>query len=258
MNGCLKKKVAIITGSGKGIGASVAKIFAAEGAKVVVATRTASSGQETVDVITAEGNEAWLYQVDVGNTQAVAELVDATVAHYGHLEIVVHNAAISSNSTIEATTEEALDEVFAVNLKACFSLARYAFPHMRQKKGGRILVTSSVTGPRVAMARQASYAASKAGVNGFIRSAAIEYASEHITVNGVEPGFIRTDSMTNYSSQEELDEVASYIPMKCLGDPEDVAYTMLFLASNQAKYITGQTIIVDGGSTLPESPVYMT
>ena len=132
-----------------------------------------------------------------------------------------------------------------------------ALPHLRKQGGGRFLFTSSVTGPNVAMPGTAHYAASKSGMNGLIRTAALEFARENITVNGVEPGYILTPAMAALGSEAEIAEMAKCIPLGKLGAPLDIANTMLFLASDEAAYITGQTIVVDGGSTLPESPVVL-
>ena len=143
------------------------------------------------------------------------------------------------------------------NLKAGFWLIQEALPHLRKQGGGRFLFTSSVTGPNVAMPGTAHYAASKGGMNGLIRTAALEYARQNITVNGVEPGYILTPAMEALGGPEALAQMASQIPLGRLGDPADIANTMLFLASDAAAYITGQTIVVDGGSTLPESPVVL-
>jgi 3-oxoacyl-[acyl-carrier protein] reductase len=128
---------------------------------------------------------------------------------------------------------------------------------MKKRGAGRILVTSSITGPRVAMPGTAHYAASKAGANGFIRTAALELAAYGITVNGVEPGYIDTPAMSALKARFGEEQLTRYIPLKRLGRPEDIAHAMLFLASDEAAYVTGQTIVVDGGSTLPESPVFM-
>ena len=253
----LENKVAIVTGSGQGIGEGIAKVFAAAGATVVVATRTASNGQETVDDILAAGHAASLYQVDIGYPETVAALVADTVQRYGRLDIVVHNAAVFSRYTVEELPDDTLDRALGVNLKACFWLTKYAAPHMRRQGWGRLLVTSSVTGPRVAMAGNTHYGVTKGGVNAFIRGAAMEYASENITVNGVEPGLIMTGTIEEQENASDIEKIASYIPMKRWGDPEDIAYAMLFLASEEARYITGQTIVVDGGSILPENPVFM-
>jgi 3-oxoacyl-[acyl-carrier protein] reductase len=144
-----------------------------------------------------------------------------------------------------------------VNLKAGFWLIQAALPYLRKQGGGRILFTSSVTGPNVAMPGTAHYAASKSGMNGLIRTAALEFARENITVNGVEPGYILTPAMAALGSEAEIAEMAKCIPLGKLGAPLDIANTMLFLASDEAAYITGQTIVVDGGSTLPESPVVL-
>ena len=253
----LQDKVAIVTGSGQGIGAAIARVFAQEGARVVVATRTEKNGGETIAQIRAEGGEATLVCADIGSVDAINNVVDTALENYGQIDVMVHNAASFLGGMIEEYQDEDLDTVLAVNLKACFRLTHACLPHMRKQGGGRILVTSSVTGPRVAMPGTAYYGASKGGVNGFIRIAAVELAAENITVNGVEPGFILTPAMDLLADDSAKAEMARYIPMGKLGEPDDIAYAMLYLASEEGKYVTGQTLVVDGGSTLPESPVYM-
>jgi 3-oxoacyl-[acyl-carrier protein] reductase len=256
--GRLTDKVAIVTGSGRGIGEAIARVFADEGAKVVVATRTESYGQETVDRIKAAGGDAMLMVAEIGDAETDKRVVDDTVAHYGTLDIMVHNAFSSRVGLIENYTEEDLEHSLSVNLKSCFRLAAAAIPHLRKRGSGRLLFTSSVTGPRVAMPELGYYAAGKAGMNGFIRAAAIELARDKITVNGVEPGMIRTPTLEAvFGSEENIQEAAKYLPVGYVGDPEDIAYAMLYLASDEARYVTGQTIIVDGGEILPESPVGM-
>ncbi len=253
----LKGKVTIVTGSGQGIGEGIAKVFAASGAKVVVATRSAGNGQETVDDIIKAGGEAFLFQCDIGQRADVEGLVAATVEKWGRIDITIHNAAIFPMHSVAEMPDDVLDQTLAINMKAGFWLTQESLPHFRKQGGGRIILTSSVTGPTVAMPGTSNYAASKGGMNAFIRTAAIELARENITVNGVEPGYIKTQAMSLLADEEELKEMASLIPKGKIGKPEDIAYTMLFLASDEASYITGQTIIVDGGSTLPESPVVL-
>lgn len=257
MLGNLTGKVAIVTGSGQGIGEGIAKVFGQAGASVVVATRTASNGQQTVDDINKAGGEAILVQCDVGKRAEVEAMVARTVEHYGRVDVAIHNAGICEFLSIENLTDEELERTLAVNTKAAFWMTQACLPHFRKQGGGRFLFTSSVTGPRVAMPETAHYAISKGGLNGFIRTAALEYARENITVNGVEPGYIMTELMATVGTEEELNAMSNCIPVGYFGKIEDIGNAMLFLASDEASYITGQTLVIDGASTLPESQVVM-
>ena len=253
----LSGKVAVVTGGGQGIGEGIVRVFAGAGAKVVIATRSEANGRAVADSVAKGGGVAWLNRTDVGRRSEVKRVVDETVQRFGRLDIVVHNAAVYPVIPIEQLSDEDLDLTLSVNLKAGFWLIQEALPHLRKQGGGRFLFTSSVTGPNVAMPGTAHYAASKGGMNGLIRTAALEYARQNITVNGVEPGYILTPAMEALGGPEALAQMASQIPLGRLGAPVDIANTMLFLASDAAAYITGQTIVVDGGSTLPESPVVL-
>ncbi|MEX2495137.1 MAG: SDR family oxidoreductase [Woeseia sp.] len=253
----LSGKVAIVTGAGQGIGRAIAEVFAGAGAKVMVATRTASHGQATVERINKAGGTARLLALDIGTAENVNSVVRETAETWGGIDIVVHNAASFLGAPVERYSETDLETVLSVNLKACFRFSAACIPQFRKRGGGRLLFTSSVTGPRVAMPGTSYYAASKGGINAFIRTAALELASENITVNGVEPGFIRTAAMELLADAEGLQQMTRYIPAGYMGAPEDIAHAMLYLASDEARYITGQTICVDGGSTLPESPVFL-
>ncbi|HSW07321.1 SDR family oxidoreductase [Aquabacterium sp.] len=252
----LRGKVALVTGGGRGIGAAIAAAFAQAGAQVLIANRTAEAGAAVAATIRAASGMAEAMGCDIGQHAQADSAVAEAVRRFGALDIVVHNAAINPWARLGAITDDALDQTLAVNLKACFWLTRAALPHWRARGGGRMLVTSSVTGPRVAMPGSAAYAASKAGVNGFIRSAALELAAERITVNGVEPGYIAKQGGSLLSNPERAARIARHIPAGELGRPEDIALAMGYLASDAARYVTGQTIVVDGGSTLPESPFF--
>ena len=253
----LQDKVAIVTGSGQGIGRAIAQVFAREGARVLVATRTPAHGEETVRSITQSGGRAEFWPIDMADAAAATKLVDDVAKHFGRLDIVVHNAAAFGRHRVEAMDFDTLDRQLNVNLKACFVLAKAALPHMRKGGGGRILVTSSVTGPKVSMPGSGAYSASKAGVTGFVHAAAIELAADNVTVNAVEPGYIDTPGLSGLKARHGEENIAKYIPAKKLGRPEDIAHAMLFLASDEASYITGETIVVDGGARLPESPVWI-
>jgi len=253
----LSGKTAIVTGGGQGIGAGISEVLAGAGANVMVATRTAEHGEATVGRIEKAGGTAKLMAVDIGSVENVEKVVAGTVAAWGGVDILVHNAASFLGGPVESYSEEDLETVLSVNLKSCFRFSKACIPEFRKRGGGRLLFTSSVTGPRVAMPGTSYYAASKGGMNAFIRTAALELARENVTVNGIEPGFIRTAAMELLADEEGLAQMTRYIPAGYMGAPEDIAYAMLWLASDEARYITGQTICIDGGSTLPESPVFL-
>jgi len=188
----------------------------------------------------------------VAHKPDVDQAVALTVDRLGGLDILVQNAGIYPWTLIENITPDEWDSVMAVNLKGTFLAARAALPVMREKKYGRMVFTSSITGPRVTSPGHGHYSASKAGINGFIKAAALEFASYGITVNGVEPGNILTEAIVEHRSQAFIKNMEEAVPLGRLGTPADIAGAVLFLSSDDASYITGTTIIVDGGQTLPE------
>ena len=212
----LRDKVAIITGAGRGIGRDIAKVFAAHGAKILAATRTAKHGEQTVAEIREAGGEAALMAVDITTADDVRKVVAAALRLYQRVDIAVHNAATGTRGALWELPDNAFDRVLDVNLKAAFWLTKECVPIMRGQGGGRILFTSSVSGPRVAYRGGAPYCASKAGVNGFIRAAALELAELGITVNGVEPGMIMSASLMRLAP-EFRDALAQSIPMRVAG-----------------------------------------
>lgn len=255
--GRLTGLTALITGAGRGIGASIARRFAAEGATVVLTARTASDLESVQKEILAAGGQAACIAADIGTAEGVQSVLAACGEGAGQMDILVHNAGIFPFAPIEQVTDEIWHQVMDVNLTSAMRLTRGLAPGMRQRGFGRLLFTSSVTGNRVAVAGVAHYAASKAGLNGFIRTAALEFATDGITVNGVEPGLIETPGANSVTSEEERAAMARFVPMKRWGKPDDIAAAMLYLAGRDAGYITGQTIIVDGGALLPENAALM-
>jgi 3-oxoacyl-[acyl-carrier protein] reductase len=249
----LRNRIAVVTGSGRGIGRAIAKVFAAAGCRILVATRSGTSGRDTVKQIANAGGAAQLHVCDLADSASCRSAVAAAIQHFGRLDIVVHNAAVFPVSMIEDLTDADLESTLNVNLKAAFWLVQSALPYLKAAESPRLLFTSSITGPRVGMPGLAHYAASKSGLNGFIRTAALEFAKHRITVNGVEPGLIRTDAIEVLGDATQIATMTSEIPLKRIGAPEDIAYAMLYLASDEAAYVTGQTIVVDGGSLLPEN-----
>lgn len=247
----LTGRVALVTGGGRGIGAAIATRFAEAGASVVIANRTLDVAEALVAGLATRNLSARAVPLPGLGRSELHEVVGNAASGAGRLDIVVHNAGGCPWASIDELDEDKLEQALSLNLKACFWLTQAAAPIMRRQGFGRILVTSSVSA-RVAMAGGAHYSAAKAGVNAFIRGAAFEYARDGITVNGVEPGFIAKDRGA-MSRPEVADRLSQFLPVGRYGEADDIAYAMLYLASAEAKYTTGQTIVVDGGSTLPET-----
>jgi 3-oxoacyl-[acyl-carrier protein] reductase len=248
MAGRLDGKVAVVLGAARGIGRGIAERFAEEGARLVLGDRKEDLLAEAARALGAESAPC-----DVAEKAGVARIVDLAVERFGRLDILVQNAGIFPETALEAIPVAEWDEVLAVNLRGCFLAVQAALPSMRARGYGRIVLTSSITGPRVVPPGHAHYAASKAGINGLIRAAALEAAPFGITVNGVEPGNIMTEGMRAERSPAYIAMMERSVPMGRLGTPRDVANAVLFLASDEAAYITGTTIVLDGGQILPES-----
>ena len=249
----LDGKTALVTGGGRGIGAGIARVFASEGARVLIATRTVSRGAAVAREISKAGGEAWAMATDVADAAQVRIMIAEARKRLGAIDIVAHNAGVFPSSTIARMKEAEWDHVLDTNLKSLFLIAKAVLPHMVRRRYGRIVVTSSISGPRVAMPGWSHYCASKAGVNGFIKAAALEVARQGVTINAVEPGNILIRRPDSREAREHEDTMVPAIPMGELGLPEDIAYAALYLASDEARYVTGQTIVVDGGQILPES-----
>jgi 3-oxoacyl-[acyl-carrier protein] reductase len=248
----VRDRVAIITGASAGIGRGIARVFAREGAKVVAASRNAEAGERAVRELLHAGGDALFVPADVSRKADNEKVAAAALERYGRIDILIHNAGIFWEVMLDAMTEDDWDRVHNLNLKGALFATQAVLPAMKQQQHGRILITSSITGPRTGMPGFAHYGATKGGVNGFIRNAAVELAQYGITVNGVEPGNILTEGLAELG-RDYLKTMTKAIPMGKLGDPEDVAYAMAFFASDEAGWITGQTLVVDGGQTLPES-----
>lgn len=245
-------KTVLVTGGAQGIGQAIVEAFAWRGARVMIADLRLAQAQALAEDLCVRGCRVEAMALDLANTTAVFDAVKAIDQDWGRLDILVHNAGYFPLTPFAQITPAVLERTLAVNLSALFWLTQAALPMFQRQGGGCVLVTSSVTGPRVAYPGLSHYAASKAGVNGFIRSAALELAGDGVRVNGVEPGMIATPAMGNLGDGQVNADIANRVPLGRLGAPEDIAGAMLFLASDLAAYITGQTIVVDGGSTLPE------
>ena len=245
-------KTVLVTGGAQGIGQAIVEAFAWRGARVMIADLRLAQAQALAEDLCVRGCRVEAMALDLANTTAVFDAVKAIDQDWGRLDILVHNAGYFPLTPFAQITPAVLERTLAVNLSALFWLTQAALPMFQRQGGGCVLVTSSVTGPRVAYPGLSHYAASKAGVNGFIRSAALELAGDGVRVNGVEPGMIATPAMGNLGDGQVNADIASRVPLGRLGAAEDIAGAMLFLASDLAAYITGQTIVVDGGSTLPE------
>ena len=245
-------QVVIVTGASRGIGKSIAELFANEGAKLVLVGRDENALSQVAESLSKNGTEAIAIRADVSNSDDVAKIIQETLVHYGRIDILCHNAGIYPHARLENMTLEQWQKVIDVNLTGTFLTVKACIPAMKAQGGGKIVVTSSISGPQTALPGYSHYTASKGGVAGFIRTAAVELAKYQININAVEPGNIITESFSQ-QGQDHTQNMIRAVPLGRLGTPEDVAHAILFLASKEASYITGQSLVVDGGQTLPES-----
>lgn len=245
----LKDKVAIVTGGTRGIGRAIALKLADQGANIVINYRNSDKeAEELKSILEGKGVKVLTVKCDISNFEDSKNLMDKCKEAFGKIDILVNNAGITKDTLIMRMKEEDFDNVINVNLKGTFNCAKHASAIMLKQRFGKIINMTSVVGI-AGNAGQVNYAASKAGVIGLTKSLAKELGSRGITVNAVAPGFINTD-MTASLSEKVKEEASKNIPLKRLGDPEDVANLVGFLASDAANYITGQVINVDGGMVM--------
>ncbi|HEJ9487901.1 MULTISPECIES: 3-oxoacyl-ACP reductase FabG [Proteus] len=244
----LTGKIALVSGGAKGIGKGIVIALKNSGAKVIIADIDDVAGNKTKDEL-----DVGFMHLDVTQQSACEKVIDDVVKEYGKLDILCSNTGIFPQATIKEMTEADWDKMHTVNLKGMFFLVKAALRVMEKQKQGRVIITSSITGAITGYPGWSHYGASKAGQLGFMRSAALEYARHGITINAVMPGNILTEGL-QAQGEAYLNQMKASIPTHTLGEPEDIGYAAAFFASNEAKYITGQTIIVDGGQILPESP----
>jgi NAD(P)-dependent dehydrogenase (short-subunit alcohol dehydrogenase family) len=245
----LAGKVAIVTGGGSGIGRATAELFAREGAKVVLADYKAGAGVKTVQGINAAGGEAIFVQVDVSDSAQVQRMVQIAVEVYGGIDILFNNAGVHLSGTVLDTTEEAWNRLMSVNLTGVYLCCKTVLPHMIQRGGGCIVNVSSSTGAHDVAGNIAAYATSKGGVTLLTKAMAVDHAHHNVRVNAIAPGPTDTPMLRNAMTPEELEEFATTFPMKRLGRPEELANAALFLASEEASFVTGAIMAVDGGQT---------
>jgi 3-oxoacyl-[acyl-carrier protein] reductase len=243
----IKGRSVIVTGASKGIGKGIARVFARQGAEVLVVARHEDAARAVAEEI---GGSA--FAGDVSSPDSMAAMAEAALERHGGIDILCANAGIFPAARLFEMTPEQWDEVLDTNLKGTFLSIRACLPALKKSGRGRIVVTSSITGPITGYPGWTHYGASKAGQLGFMRTAAIELAKDGITINAVMPGNILTEGLDGLG-QDYLNTMTASIPLKRLGSVEDIGNAALFFASDEAAYITGQTIVVDGGQVLPES-----
>ena len=244
----LENLTAVVTGAGRGIGRAIALRLAQDGANIVCVSRTESNSQKVADEVTALGRKSWAVAVDVGDTEAVEVAVAKILEDTEGINILVNNAGVTRDGLLMRMSEEDWDTVLDTNLKGAFTLTKALARSMRKAENARIINISSVVG-LMGNAGQANYAASKAGLIGFTKSCAKEFAKSGITVNAIAPGFIATD-MTDELSDKVKEAIRANIPMGELGEVGDIAEATAYLAGPGARYVTGQVLTVDGGMVM--------
>jgi 3-oxoacyl-[acyl-carrier protein] reductase len=246
----LSGKTVVVTGSSRGIGKSIARRFGELGLNVLVVSRNEA---EAKDVAVSIGENALGLGADVTTQEGCEAMVRMAVECFGGVDILCANAGAYPSVRLGEMSPEDFDSVINTNLKSLYLSVSAVLPELSKRSMGRIIITSSITGPITGYPGWAHYGAAKAGQLGFMRTAAIELASKHITINAVLPGNIMTEGLAE-TGEAYLAGMAQTIPLKRLGTPEDVANAVVFFASEEAAYITGQTIVIDGGQILPETP----
>jgi len=245
----LAGKTVIVTGATRGIGKGMARRFGAAGLNVLAVARS----QADADKVAAEiGPNAAGFAADVSTPEGCAGMAAAAVARFGGIDVLCANAGIFPAAKLTEMTPEAFDHVMATNLRSAFLSVQAVIPAMTQAGSGRIILTSSITGPITGYPGWSHYGASKAGQLGFMRTAAIELAASRITINAVLPGNVMTEGLADLG-EEYIQSMTSSIPLGRLGTVDEIGYAALFLATDEAAFITGQSIVVDGGQVLPES-----
>lgn len=247
-----KGKSIIVTGGSKGIGRGIARGFAACGGQVMIAARNEAELREAADDIAKSGGVVRTTVCDVADWDSVQRLVSETATAFGGVDVFCANAGIFPQAKIVDMTPDDWDQVMTTNLKSTFLCVKACIPQFEKRPGGRVVITSSITGPITGFPGWTHYGASKSGQLGFLRTAAMELARYDATINAVMPGSILTEGLVGLG-QQYLDTAAAAIPLKRLGSVDDIANAALFFASDYAAYITGQTIVVDGGQILPET-----
>jgi 3-oxoacyl-[acyl-carrier protein] reductase len=248
----LSGRSVIVTGASKGIGKGIASLFASKGARVLLAARNLVEAQAAADEIRAAGGIANAIAADVSIPEDNRRMAQIAAERYGGIDILCCNAGIFPSARLGEMSLADWNQVLDTNLRGTFLSVDACLPALQSRGKGRIVVISSITGPITGYPGWSHYAASKAGQLGFIRTAAIELAPHNITINAVLPGNIRTEGVGALGA-EYMARMMSAIPLRRLGSVEDVAYAVLFLASDEAAFINGQTLVVDGGQVLPES-----
>ena len=243
----LNGRTVIVTGGTKGIGKGIARVFAGAGANVVLAARDAAAGEAAA----RELGGAFV-QADVSRAADCERMAAETVERFGGIDVLCANAGVFPDVKLEDMTEDDIDEIFAVNVKGTMLSVKACLDALERSGHGRVVITSSITGPITGFPGWSHYGATKAAQLGFLRTAAIELAPRGITVNAVLPGNVVSEGLEELGGEYHEAMIAS-IPQRRLGDVEDIGHAALFFASDQAGYITGQTIVVDGGQVLPES-----
>lgn len=246
-------KTVLITGAGIGIGRATAKAFAADGWRVVVTDVLIDEGKAVVDEIKAASGIAEFHPLDVTDTEAAEGVVNAINAAYGQLDALICNAGIAHKVPLAELTDEKWDHTFEIDLKGMIRVIRPAVPAMKENGGGAIVCLSSIMGSHYGWDEHAHYSAAKSGVIGLVRGLAVELAKDNIRVNGIAPGFIRTAqalSEVHSVGPAGLEAAGKYVPLGRPGEADDIADVILFLASNAARYMTGQVVTVDGGLTV--------